>query len=49
MDVRERYRQTISYFHREFDWGVEKLMEAKTKQDLNILERADVVGMTTTG
>ena len=48
-DVRDGYRRTVSYLHREFDWGVERLMEAKTMQDLEILERADVVGMTTTG
>jgi len=49
MDVRQRYRLTISYLHREFEWGVERLMEAKTMQDLNILTSADVIGMTTTG
>ena len=48
-DVRERYRRTISYLHREFEWSVERLKEAKTMQDLEILERADVIGMTTTG
>ena len=48
-DVRERYRRTMSYLHHEFEWGVERLKEAKTMQDLEILERADVIGMTTTG
>ncbi|XP_068677009.1 NFX1-type zinc finger-containing protein 1-like [Montipora foliosa] len=49
MDVRKRYRFTISYLHYEFEWGVQRLKEAKTMQDLDILERADVIGMTTTG
>ena len=49
MGVRERYHRTISFLHREFEWGVERLQEAKTMQDLEILEGADVIGMTTTG
>ena len=49
MDVRKRYRCTISFLHYEFERGVERLKEAKTMQDLDILERADVIGMTTTG
>ena len=49
MDMRERYRRSISYLHHEFDWGVERLKKAKAMQDLEILEHADVIGMTTTG
>jgi len=49
MGVREGYHRTISYLNREFEWGVERLNEAKTMQDLEILEGADVIGMTTTG
>ena len=49
MDMRERYRRAISYLHHEFDWGVERLKKAKAMQDLEILEHADVIGMTTTG
>ena len=49
MDVRKRYNRTISYLHHEFQWGVERLREAKNMQDLEILEGADVIGMTTTG
>lgn len=49
MDVRQRYRRTISYLHHEFERGIEGLKKAKAMQDLEILERADVIGMTTTG
>ena len=49
MDVRQLFRRAISYLHHEFELGVERLKKAKAMQDLEILERADVIGMTTTG
>ncbi|KAJ7333532.1 NFX1-type zinc finger-containing protein 1 [Desmophyllum pertusum] len=49
IDVRERYRRDISYLQYGFEAGVRRLKETKGKLDLEILERADVVGMTTTG
>ena len=49
IDVRQRYRRAISHLHREFEWGVERLKKAKAMQDLETLEHADVIGMTTTG
>ena len=49
MDVRERCRRTISFFQYEFEEGVKQLKKIKNMQDLEILQRADVIGMTTTG
>ncbi|KAL9983501.1 hypothetical protein ACROYT_G005684 [Oculina patagonica] len=49
MDVRERCRRTISFFQYEFQEGVEQIKKINNALDLEILERADVIGMTTTG
>lgn len=32
-----------------FQWNVEHLKEVKSRLDLEILKKADVIGMTTTG
>ena len=49
MDVRERCGRTISYFQYEFEEGVEQLKKINNALDLEVLQRADVIGMTTTG
>ena len=49
MDVRRRCRFTIQCLHLGFQWDVENLKRAKRTLDLEILKKADVIGMTTTG
>lgn len=49
MDVRERYRFTITILQDGFQWDVENLKRVKSTLDLEILKKADVIGMTTTG
>ena len=48
-DVREFYHQDISILHHDFEKGVENLKQIKSRLDLFILRKADVIGMTTTG
>ena len=49
MDVRRRCLFTIKCLHLGFQWDVENLKRAKSTLDLEILKKADVIGMTTTG
>ncbi len=49
MDARKHYRQTIEFLQYDFHWNAERLKEAKNLVDLQILRKADVIGMTTTG
>lgn len=48
-DVCENYRHTIALYQEEFEVGARKLKEIKNLQDFEILNNADVVGLTTTG
>ena len=49
MDVAEGYRRTISLFQEKFEEGAKRLKDIKNMEDFEILKKADVVGMTTTG
>ena len=49
MDVCNGYRRTISLFQEQFEAGAKRLKEIKNLEDFEILKKADVVGMTTTG
>ena len=49
MDVRRRCRFIITSLQLGFQWDVEHLKRVKSRLDLEILEKADVIGMTTTG
>ena len=49
MDVRGRCRFTIECLNLGFQWDVENLKRAKSTLDLEILKKAHVIGMTTTG
>ena len=49
VDVAEEYRRTISLFQEQFEVGARKLKDIKNMEDFEILKKADVVGMTTTG
>jgi len=49
MDARKRCRFTITSLQQAFQWGVEDLKTVKSRLDLEILKKADVIGMTTTG
>ena len=49
VDVAEEYRRTISLFQEQFEMGARKLKDIKNMEDFEILKKADVVGMTTTG
>lgn len=49
MDVRRRCLFTRTCIQLGFQWNVEHLKEVKSRLDLEILKKADVIGMTTTG
>ena len=49
MDVAEEYRRTISLFQVPFEEGARRLKDIKDMEDFEIIKKADVVGMTTTG
>lgn len=49
VDVTEEYRRTISLFQEQFEEGARRLKDIKNMEDFEILKKADVVGMTTTG
>lgn len=48
-DARESFYQTIFQFEEMFDAKASELQELRKQEDLEILKKADVVGMTTTG
>ena len=49
MDARKHYLQVIRNLQYEIHWNVERLKELNSEFDLQILKKADVIGMTTTG
>lgn len=49
VDVAEEYRRTISLFQEKFEEGARRLKDIKDMEDFEVIKKADVVGMTTTG